>query len=395
MLVFPQLFNTTEFKTMCSSISYANEMVMCEPNLDSKKNNLKSCYNFKLIPDYITLNLKNTHYKQVKIKQQNLGYAVALDGCNAIEDYMQKQFNSKKRNILNRFVKRLEHCFPITYQMHLGNLNKEVYDNLMEALHQMILQRFDERNETHKNLKEWDSLVKNTYQKIILNQASLFVIYNQDKPIEISLNYHFNNILFSYISSYDIDYSKFGLGHVEIYKQLEWCIKNGYVLFEMGVGGLDYKRRWSNKIYHYNQYIIYHSNKLTAFVLGNYQITFYRIKEFLKLKGVNQLGQILNNIMVRTPRKYKSYEPLNLEPLTALNCLQQPWIEINCSASPFQVINRYRNDFLYTSLEQAKATKVYQIPNGNYVIMGLKHIQTIKKINTTKNRLKMSTDKMV
>src|SRR5690606_41905928 len=58
-------------------------------------------------------------------------------------------------------------------------------------------------------------------------RASFFVIYDGDHPIEISLNYHLNDVLFSSISSFDIDYAKFGLGHIEIHKQLEWCLEHG------------------------------------------------------------------------------------------------------------------------------------------------------------------------
>ncbi|AXP82450.1 hypothetical protein CJ739_3388 [Mariniflexile rhizosphaerae] len=382
MEVFPQLFHKENFKALCTGVTYNACNVVYNTNTPNNKTAQKT-HAFKLLPEYVTIHPK-ANYKIKSIPQHNMGYAISLEHMASVEEYLQKHFNSKKRNIIKRFVNRLEHCFHITYKLYIGNISKEKYTTIMQALHQMIIQRFDERNEQHKNLNEWEYLLNNTYQQILEKKASLFVIYNNEQPIEISLNYHFDKILFSYISSYHTDYSKFGLGHVEIYKQLEWCIENGYVLFEMGVGGMDYKRRWSNLIYQYHQYIIYNPHAKLNTIEATLKHGFYSLKEYLKAKGFNEiiplvLQKLKNNNKKETTALY-----------TALDILKQPinreavqnMEEINPTDTAHAALNRYRNDFLYTSLEHEQHTKVYHATNTNtYIISGKTMYQTILKNN--------------
>ena len=78
-------------------------------------------------------------------------------------------------------------------------------------------------------MMEWDDNIKNLHALINQKKASLFVIYDGDRPISISLNRHINNsILFSETHSYDVEYSKYGLGHVDNYMLLNWCINNNF-----------------------------------------------------------------------------------------------------------------------------------------------------------------------
>lgn len=237
-----------------------------------KEKDEKNTISLRLVPDYLALNshLKNKILKVVP--QYNWGYSIDLRGFSSIDDYLESQFRSKPRSIVRRYVRRLESCFPIRYALYHGEVDQETYHGIFTALHTMIRARFGHKKETHKELWRWNELQDRTYHQILKRQASLFVIYDGEKPIEISLNYHVGPVLFSSISSHDMDYAKFGLGHVEIYKQLEWCLNNGYSLFEMGVGGMDYKRKWSNHIYRFAHWIIFPENKLSANVWAKWNI---------------------------------------------------------------------------------------------------------------------------
>ena len=206
-----------------------------------------------------------------------------------IDQFLEKQFKSKKRSIIRRYINRLEKCLTIRYKIYWGDIEELTYELLMATLQKMISKRFDEKGEHHQEMKRWDELKQRTFSQIKKKQASLFVIYDDGLPIEISLNYHLGEVLFSSISSYDMDYSKFGLGHVEIYKQLEWCLQNGYHTFEMGVGGMDYKARWSNYIYQFEHVVLHQDTTLTSRLFGNYEYHRIRLKEYLKSKKINEL----------------------------------------------------------------------------------------------------------
>src|SRR5690606_31612287 len=77
--------------------------------------------------------------------------------------------------------------------------------------------------------------------------------------------------------------------HVEIYKQLEWCLENGYSRFEMGVGGMDYKKRWSNRIYRFNHWVLVPQSPLFHRMVALMEYGRVVVKEYLKAKKVNEV----------------------------------------------------------------------------------------------------------
>lgn len=362
--VFPVLFKNNKMQQLYSSIEYFDLKVANNMSNRDFKLNLKDIYSHRLIPEYFKLNLRDTSLKIKVIPQYNWGYSILLHASDSIEAYMQRQFNSKKRNIFTRYVRRLESCFNIRYRMFHGDISKTDYGFIMQSLHYMITSRFEERNEPHKNLHEWDYLVEHTYAEIINKRASLFVIYNEEEPIEISLNYHFDKILFSYVSSYNIDYSKFGLGHVEIYKQVEWCANNGYILFEMGVGGMDYKRRWSNNVYRYNHYIIYNSLSIKSKYKAQLLVTKIKFKEYLKSKGVNEIHSKYTKYFTKKPTKQSNATLSEIKGIHDLNLANSEEIRQH-TINTYSFLKKYIYDFLYTTKSHLNDVKIYKCNKEN------------------------------
>lgn len=250
-------------------------------------------YSLRLMPDYVQFANIPNQYCLKKIPQFNWGHSIDLTGFPSVDAYMESQFKSKTRSIIKRYIKRLEICFPISYRYYFGEMEHGEYTRIFESLEQMILHRFEQREETHKEMWRWKALKDSTYDLILSKKASFFVIFDGNIPIEISLNYHLEGILFSSISSFDINYNKFGLGHVEIYKQLEWCLQNGYSRFEMGVGGMDYKRRWSNHIYQFDHCILIPKKNPLSMIMGTLEYGRISVKEYLKSKKINDLKDTL------------------------------------------------------------------------------------------------------
>ena len=262
-------------------------------------------YSIRLVPPHFNLTIKdNEEWDFHSIPQYNWGYAILLENYSNTEEYLQKQFKANFRKVVKRYVARLEGCFDIRYHTFYGEIEQNEYDFLMEKLHLMVKRRFTQKGERHLDLHKWDRLKKDGLHLINERKASLFVIYQGNEPIEISLNYHYDQILFSAISSYDTAYSKFGLGHVEIYKQLDWCFEHGFIIFEMGVGGMDYKRRWSNSVYRFEHHIVFKRNHFTQLFFGTFEILRVKCKEYLKSKGLNEIHS-----KIRLPSQKKSQVP--------------------------------------------------------------------------------------
>lgn len=330
----------------------------------------KAVLSLRLVPDYFKLNEPPKHYNIKIVPQDNWGYSIDLTGSSSIDQYLESQFKSKTRSIIRRYVRRLETCFPITYRLYYGDMDQTDYERVFDALHNMIKARFDQRNETHKEMWRWMELKKNIYNQILQRQASLFVIYDDTIPIEISLNYHLGPVLFSSVSSYDMDYAKFGLGHVEIYKQLEWCINNGYKLFEMGVGGMDYKQKWSNHIYRFNHWIMIPKKSPLIKLIG--MMEHYRVvtKEYLKSKKVNDLRDFLIG-RVSTESKennvpQESYGFKTLESPPSENDL------VPCGIAECNQIGYKKtlNDLLYQEESPRKNIEIYKmdLSKGQYYV---------------------------
>ena len=97
----------------------------------------------------------------------------------------------------------------------------------------------------------------------------MFVIYHDTRPISISLNFHYNErILFSDCASYDIDYEKFGLGHIDLYKHLEWCLENNYAFLDLGNGVSEYKSKWCNIFYNFHYFLYFKKKSIFAMAIS-------------------------------------------------------------------------------------------------------------------------------
>lgn len=332
-----------------------------------KKNSKQKLYTINYIPEYLDYSLDNVEKYTIKKFSQVKGYSISMEAIKTIELYVKQQFKSNAKTI-RRYINKLESCFNIRYKLFFGEIDVATYEYLMTQLWDMTTKRFGQKNDTSKHLREWDKIKSIMLPLIYKKEASIFVIYEGDKPIEISLNYHLHKILFSFMSSYDIAYSKFGLGHVEIYKQLEWCLQNNYRAFEMGWGDLDYKRRWSNNIYDFEQHLIYPKNAPLH--------TIYAIAESSKIKCKNYL--ISKNIHVKVKELKKRFVKTNksksenwvLKPQDS-NLLYTPLNKINYMEEKFYFLRKFIYDFLYANNENIKNISVFSTETNNlYIITG-------------------------
>lgn len=356
-----------------------NNETFYESNISDYQNgSIDSTKYITHIPDYLQTNYKNEDKLHIIRFFLEKGYAINISKFQDVESYIRSQYKNKAKTI-RRFVNRLESCFDIKYMFFYGEISKEDYTYLLAVLRKMIVQRFRQRNEQSKSLLHWERTVERTLPLVLSRKASIFVIYDRDKPIEIAINYHFKQIMFSYISSYDIDYSKFGLGHVEIYKQLEWCIENNFTRFEMGWGNLDYKRRWSNDLYDFEQHLIYNKKSFTAKYKAIIQEIFIHVKMYLISKNVHVWFRKIKNGLTSTKKTlYRKYEinPVELIP-NEINLTK-----IEFENEEYSFLRKIIYDFLYSEVDHISKIKVYEVDKNNiYFIQGSKNIIKVVFIN--------------
>ncbi|MEZ4970995.1 MAG: GNAT family N-acetyltransferase [Flavobacteriaceae bacterium] len=335
-------------------------------------------YSIKFIPGYLYVDYKNDPQNNLRATRygQEKGYAVNVRDISDLDDYLRKQLRSSYAKSIKRSVNRLETCFDVRYSMYYGDIDKGHYDELMESLLYMIITRFKQRNETSASITNWEQRCKNTYPLILEKRASLFVIYNGQEPISISLNYHFGKIHFSYISSYNIDYSKFGMGHIDIYKQLEWCISNNYSIFEMGWGTLDYKIRWCNLIYNFEHHLVVYKKSLPELLLFPLLGLKIRLKSYLIAKNAHVYLKKIKD-------KLKSKQDVSQETFYSVEAMGKTAdmgnnTIIDYKSKEFDSLRKLVYDFLYTNSLHEKNIKVYKFLHKNsFIIKGGQIVQKI------------------
>lgn len=279
---------------------------------DTKENHLTdSIYVVNYIPPFLQphCNGQQTGLEAIRFKEFE-GFMANLDGYDNINGYLMDTMGSKSRTKVRGYVRKLETCFDIRYELYFGSISKSTYNYLFEKFHGFINKRFQQRGDTHELLANWEYIKRSSYDMILNKTASLFVIYNDEVPIDICLNYHYQNIFHNGIRSYDIAYSKFRLGYIDIFKQLEWCLANNVGIFDLSSGDMQYKRMWCNIIYDFEHQILYDKKSIRKKLIAQYLVYYYKAKENLKKKNVHLLYHKIRKLGSReTTLENKPNEP--------------------------------------------------------------------------------------
>ena len=364
----PPVYSTVQFQGDKHILFYENSQ-----NIPAH-----SLYSTRLIPEYLTL-FQNEKFVCKKIKQTNKGYALFLSDFEDAEAYMLQKSKNNAKSVLKRF-KRLCLCFDISFKTYDESITKVEYDFLMEHFLTLLVRRFEQRKDQNKKIENWDYLHKTAYPLIQQKRASLSVIYNKDIPIQIQLRYHYGKVLFSAVPAYDIDYHKFGLGNIAVYKEIEWCIKNGYKVLDTGYGDLDYKIRWSNKIYTFERHVVY-KKTLPSLCIGLVYYYIFGLKETLK-KTKEQVVKQKWYAKEKPPKSTDedSFVGLEMMELTEHGIPDSKAL-IDINQEPYHFLKRPVYDFQYLNAEPAENIKVYKLKDNpvHYLIVGSKKKQVLQK----------------
>jgi len=332
-------------------------------------------YVLNFIPPYLDLkiNKHNLPFRSFQVRPRT-GFSIDLNQHSSADQYLKSHLGSKnRRNILSR-LKRLESCFDINYKKYFGEIDQTEYAFLFEEFERMIGSRFEQRGDEHVGFQRWDEYRDSVYDLILQKRASLFVIYDNKKPIVINLNYHFENILDIAMPSYDIDYSKFGLGQIAIAKQLEWCFENNYKRVDMRWGELPYKLLWCNDIQEYRCDVIYNKNIPTDMLLAFLISKGMSIKKLLIKRKILPLKL---KFLSRGREKNESSERVDIAPVYKLEDLAElpsgtDLKSINITGGEFKYLRNPVYNYQYIHVEHTNDINVYSVENHDktYIIEG-------------------------
>jgi hypothetical protein len=345
-------------------------------------------HEIKFIPSYFNVLYHDLppSYNLIKFKRVDQ-FLINLDGYFGVQEYLKSRMGPKSQSQLRRRINRLELCFDIRYAFYYGEIAKPIYDSLFHSCELFIERRFEQRGDIFSSKDRWDDIKESSYQMILEKKASLFVIYCNEKPIDICLNYHFQNVVNAVIRSYDIDYSKFWLGQIDLYKQIEWCFNNDFLIYDLMWGELEYKLRWANEIKKYDHHFIYQDNKRFKTVFVRIIIQLYRINDFLKKRDIYKLfHKIRVKFSKMIPLKLAEKElVLRVETLLELP-LNDSITKINVHSEEYSFLKKPVYDFQYLNSETGATINVFKMTNNknSYIIKGKQ--QQIKIIVNYRNQ---------
>ncbi|MCK0156868.1 GNAT family N-acetyltransferase [Cellulophaga sp. F20128] len=378
------LFYASDFFYVFDKVTYKTKVVYSEKTIKNT-NADQGLYLIQDVPNYLkTHTPEKSKFKKTEV-QTLQGFLVETNKFDTLEAYLKHNFGAKSRSNLRRYQNRLEKCFTIDYTCYYGSIPKEEYNKLFIALKELLIRRFEEKKESNYELQHFDEYHDLIYNLILKKEASLFVIYHNKKPISIRINMFKANLGFYIMSCYDIDYSKFHLGAIDMLKNIEWCFKNDIATYDLLKGYEYYKKDWMTTTYSYYNHIIYDANSSKATLVAFFtklRIS-YRYKLYYILKRINlhhpykKIKQFLYNLSNKN-KNHKELKQLTVSDLNLNKKENRIDFENNTN---YHFIKKYVIDLLFISKEHYNDIKVYRIlAEENYIVIEGKNKEWFFKI---------------
>lgn len=215
-------------------------------------------------------------------KYYRLGYLMDFSNFESPDQYLKNQFRSKKLKEFRRLARKLVTAHSVQFNSYFGNIDRQVYEDLMGCLRSMIEKRFGERAGRHSALQSWEEYRSTGFDMINRSKASLFVYYQGSEPVCIGLSYHRDRVMYAAITSFDQKFEKYGITTLLFIEKIKWCIEHSYKGLDLAWGDLPYKKQLVNEIYRYKTQIIYREssflNRAMAQIVGYFLQKKYEFK---------------------------------------------------------------------------------------------------------------------
>jgi len=334
------------------------------------------------IPNYMDVSLNTTHtnIKSISIPKYQ-GSMITLTNYENLDQYLKHHFNAKKRSQFKTYKKRLEKSFNISYKVYYGNIDKTEYDRLFTKFPEIIKARFDTLRAEHYDLAVWDRYEQNAFSLINTKKACLFVIYDNNNPISISLTPVMGKVLYGFVRGFDVNYSKFYLGFTDILLQIEWCFENNIDIFDLLKGFFPYKNKFTNGTYFFQNLFIYNTKSISSTVCAIFKALklkgFYFTIKLLKLVHIDTLyhnysTKKLDQEKAKKFGENKTEFNYTIAPLTVTTGIEKYFEPIDINTEAYSFLKKPTYDTLYTSQEHIAKIEVYKETENSYIIKGVK-----------------------
>ena len=353
----------------------------------SKSDYKKKVFLIYDVPEYFDLppfdppKLSSLRLKKV---YQYKGFLMDLSNFKNVDEYINKQFSSKNRREFRSNIRRLETCFNVRYEFINSQIEQQQFDILFGQFYDLLNKRFNYKQTYYHHLSpnKWNFYKELVYNMLGQKKASLLIIYNEETPIGITLNFHSDAILFETITVFDPDYYKFSIGKTSIIKLLEWCFENNYKISDFSKGDFNYKHKWGNRIYDFNYHILYDSRSIKAVLKALYVELYFKMKLFLRRRKVNHLYRkfkFMTDKNATVQKKPHAHKSVNFEKFNLKDIDKGEFKMIDYNSSMYDHLLPYLYSFAFANPEPIDQIEVYVSSNHktDYIFKGTKKAQRI------------------
>ena len=327
------------------------------------------------VPSYFEIKPHQSNLEVKKIGQYK-GFTSQLSTFENFDAFFNSQFKSKSRYKYRRNVKRLEANFDITYKIFHNDITRAEYETLCKFLKKNLERRFASLGLNNNIVSKWDYYYNLMYKMVLNGEGVMTAIYNKELPIGISFSFLSEPILLFAITSFDIDYMRYNLGHTTIIKLMKWCFENGYDVFDFSKGEYIYKTRWANHDYNYQCHILYDSKSLRALLIANYYEKYFKLKQYLRDKNVNRLYTKLK-FKLKNKQRYRrdTYMINKLESSfdsngkTIINLYEESFVDLRYTLYEYLYLNPERIDEIYCYKDNDTPNTYYAIGTVNKLML--------------------------
>ncbi|WP_203258680.1 GNAT family N-acetyltransferase [Hyunsoonleella ulvae] len=324
------------------------------------------------IPDYLKTEKKpsflSIHYKTIS------GHLINLKNFDNCDDYLAQQFSAKSRNNLKRRLKKLNKCFNIRVKTYYGSITQQEYDTYFIVLKELLSRRFSQKQEYNYEIQYLEEFHSLCFDLICKKKANMLVIFNGNDPISIRINMFLDNMAFYIISGYNIDYSKFNLGSIDMIKNIEWCINNKFEVYDLLKGYDYYKKKWSTTLYYNHTQLLIPKSKwwlYPAMVIINIKNR-CKFSTFRVIKRTNIYTSIKKIKKVKFALKHKEQDIPQLSEKKKSNKGFDNFEVILYKEKDYAFLKKHVHDFLFETNENlSNITLHHSLDNTNhYQIIG-------------------------
>nr|WP_298998264.1 GNAT family N-acetyltransferase [uncultured Allomuricauda sp.] len=342
----------------------------------------KNCILYTRVPDYLSF-CKNEEISNLGMRKaiENQGYRMNLKDCDSVDHYLSSRFGRSSRYKLRREKKRLEQCFNPSYKMWQEKIERSHYDFIYDELFRLLEVRSEEKNIEDNYYFDYKEKYRDViFQLLHQKKASVHVIYVGENPIDICINFIKGKTVYQFIRTYDIAFSKFKTGYINLIKHLEWAIDQGFESIVFGPGNVEWKEKWCNETYNYNKIVFYNSNSLRMRMKSFVFIMTYNIKSMVRTtKFKIVIDKIFQKPKAKTSNKKKKFS-FELKSSEDLELKFLNLLDLNTQDTYFR---RFLFNYMYDNKINLANVQIFNSPKQDLYVLLLKDLENkfvIKKL---------------